>query len=144
MNKHEPAFVSLAKEVGSSMTLDLTKEGMKTIQGRTQHIAMEYLKDFPPKPVQEQAAVTILESKDPTHESFKVRLRNTIESEAEYETKLAEWNEQCKLSEVSALRSYITARVVFVISKYESDDLVRAIQRVPLAQEPFTDIVEAL
>ena len=136
MNKHEQAFVSLAKDTGASLTLDLTKEGMKNVQARTQHIAAEYAKDYPPKPANELTPVTMVGSSNTSGDAVKVRLTNTIESETDYEARLAEWSEQNKKSEVAALKNYILSRVVFVVSKYESDSLVAALGKVPLVQEP--------
>jgi hypothetical protein len=102
LNKHEQGFVSLAKESGSSMTLDLKKEGMRTIEGKLQQIAQEYVRGYPSKAVNELPPVAVVESSDPAGDAIKIRISNTIETETEYEAKLVDWNQQCKKSEIAA------------------------------------------
>lgn len=135
-NKHEQAFVSLAKDQGNAATLDLSKDGMKTIQGKVQLIMQEYNRDFPPKPTTTEATpVTIPDSADAVSSGFKVRLTASIENEQEYEARLAEWNAVCAKAESDAVKTYIAARVAFVSAPYESDALLAALDRVPLLAE---------
>jgi len=85
----------------------------------------EYQRDFPPvsAEVYTSAPVTITSE---TGGNINVKVTNTIESESEYEAKMAEHTAMCQRAEVDAIKQYINSRVICVVSKNDCSDLTKA------------------
>ena len=135
LNKHEAGFISLAKEMGNIGTLDLCKEGMKTIQAKITLIMQEYQRDFPPVSAEVYTSGPVTITSD-SGGSVSVKVSSAIESQSEYEVKLAEHLSACHKAEADAVRQYINSRVVIVVSKCESSELAKHLKKVPLLNEP--------
>ena len=108
---------------------------MKTIQAKITLIMQEYQRDFPPVSAEVYTSGPVTITSD-SGGSVSVKVSSVIESESEYEVKLAEHLSACHKAEADAVRQYINSRVVIVVSKCESSELAKHLKKVPLLNEP--------
>ena len=139
--KHDTAFVSMARAKSSSMTLDLGCDGMAGIQKTINELYSLYKVEFP----EQQAQAVSLPSAEidvnagagsagvytPAH----VKASSRIESQEEYQAKLAAYQESCRRAQEDATKEHINLRIVMVISDLDPLKINKKLEKVSFMKE---------
>ena len=137
--KHDNSFTSMARHTSSATTLDLGCEGMKHIQRTVSDIFALYQADYPDAAAS-AAGLPSTEIQMPTcagvYTPAHVKASAAIDTEEEYQAKLAAYYEQCRKAQAASIKEHIETRVVMVISELDSQKIDNKMGRVSFMKEP--------
>ena len=139
--KHDYAFKSLAQVTGMTMALDLSCDGMKTIQKQVSEIFTLYQQEFPKAPTRVGAGAlpsAELDSVDSAgvYAPALVKGTNRIETEDEYRASLSKYADECRRAQEESVREFVEQRAVLIIADLEPSKISKKLERVTFMKEP--------
>ncbi len=137
--KHDYSFIALARHVSNAVSLDLSIPEMQGVQKAISEIWALYQAEFP-EPTQPQGDLpnALLQPKDAAgaYTPASVKASIAIESEEEYQTKLALYLEECRKAVNTSAEEYIDQRLALVMSPLESQKVIKRLDRIAFMREP--------
>ena len=137
--RFDTSFVSMARAKSSSMHLDLGCEGMANVQKIINELYALYKVDFPEQPRQPSTLPSTeidVNASAGVYTPAHVKASSRIESQEEYQAKLATYQEECRQAQEDATKEHINLRVHMIVSDLDPVKINKKLEKVSFMKEP--------
>ena len=128
----------MGKAQAHSSSLGLSSESMRTLKANVQELWSDYFAEFPLEQLSREVPGATLQrhAVSSAHHATEIRATSRVETEHEYQLRLAAWGQVCEKAVEDAVNEYMYATIVLIQCEYKTVPIEQQSRGIPFMSEP--------